>query len=842
MAKTDNMDMDIIVQASGIETTIAQFTQLTNTIANTTAQIAKLSTRVSTLMRGFSKLSQVNKKSDFSSRISSASSIVKSRNNRLNVGDLADWETGRVANTTYTFFNENSAKNIRNATREVSKTTKEVKKLDNSTKKATKSANNLYNRFKRFVSITAIVSRLEHVFNLVVKSSGEWIESLNLFSVTFGDNYEESLDWALEFADTLGVANQEIVKMTGLFKQLSTSIGLTDEMGDSLSQTLTQLGYDLGSFFNVDFKSTFERLQSGIFSGQIRTLRNFGIDISQESLDTLLETNEALRQFGVTSMQLSQSQKVLLRTIVVLQASYNAFGDLGRSIDTLQNRTRVLQASFSNLRLAIGDALSETVRDIVGNLNAVVQVMTSVIRLVIPIQEEVNYPLGDNIFTEISDDAEAANESIGLLSFDKFQVLSSGENENLSITEALTAELQKQQEIYDKINESLTRTDTEVQAIKDSILAWVFPNTTFEELQDRLEGVTDQGKRFDIILGELNPTLQAFINFGRNLITIGGEILKILANISPSVIKITSGILKAVSGIADLLDKLGLLEPILVFIISLKLASRINNLFTSVTRLGTSLVSGLGNGLRNVASAFTQSNGAIFKYGQSIQTVTNQTENLIKSTQRLNLANSKSVKSFSKASKSTQTHKISMEELGNVIGNVFSAITSVAFAVTSVISNWNNMSDTAKTLTIVVAVLTATVAMLAFAAYAATYQWDKAISVAAGVISTGAMVITAISGFENGGIPAKSELFYMNENGVPEALVNTGGTKTNVINIDQLSEGMRRGFVEAIYETGLNKNGNVTIKVDGNINNSAFARAIFPALKVESQRRGGNQL
>ena len=63
-----------------------------------------------------------------------------------------------------------------------------------------------------------------------------------------------------------------------------------------------------------------------------------------------------------------------------------------------------------------------------------------------------------------------------------------------------------------------------------------------------------------------------------------------------------------------------------------------------------------------------------------------------------------------------------------------------------------------------------------------------------------------------------------------------------IFNIDQLSEGMRRGFVEVIYETGLNKNGNITIKVDGNINNSAFARAIFPALKVESQRRGGNQL
>ena len=97
--------------------------------------------------------------------------------------------------------------------------------------------------------------------------------------------------------------------------------------------------------------------------------------------------------------------------------------------------------------------------------------------------------------------------------------------------------------------------------------------------------------------------------------------------------------------------------------------------------------------------------------------------------------------------------------------------------------------------------------------------------------------------YANGGIPEKSELFYMNENGVPEALVNTGGSQTNVINIDQLSEGMRRGFVQAIYDTGLIDAMETRLVVDGSsVNDNAFARAIFPALKTESRRRGGNQL
>nr|DAK86200.1 MAG TPA: Protein AB21 bisporus, tetrahelical bundle, toxin-like.5A [Caudoviricetes sp.] len=100
-----------------------------------------------------------------------------------------------------------------------------------------------------------------------------------------------------------------------------------------------------------------------------------------------------------------------------------------------------------------------------------------------------------------------------------------------------------------------------------------------------------------------------------------------------------------------------------------------------------------------------------------------------------------------------------------------------------------------------------------------------------------------VKGYATGGIPEKSELFVMNENGIPEALVNTGGSQTNVINGPQLAQLTKQGFVEAIYETGLIDAMQNRIIIEGNnVNDNAFARAIFPALKTESRRRGGNQL
>lgn len=117
--------------------------------------------------------------------------------------------------------------------------------------------------------IVGTVRKLSQALFSAVEESGAFVENLNLFGVTFGENYQETLDWALDFADNLGVASNEIVRFTGLFKQLSDSIGIAADMGTEMSQVLTQLGYDLASFYNISTESAFEKLQAGIFSGKV---------------------------------------------------------------------------------------------------------------------------------------------------------------------------------------------------------------------------------------------------------------------------------------------------------------------------------------------------------------------------------------------------------------------------------------------------------------------------------------------------------------------------------------------------------------------------------------------
>lgn len=684
---------------------------------------------------------------------------------------------------------------FKTATIEVNDYNKSLQKTDKNTNKLSKSSNTLFTRLWRLTRSIVIARALGNLVSQIVQESGSWIENLNLFAVTFGESeYREVLDWATDFADKFGVANNEIVEMLGLFKQLSTSFGITEEQGTQLSQTLAQLAYDLSSFYNIDVSTAEQKLQSGIFSGEIRPLRDLGIDVSEASVNNLLSLNEQLRQFNVNMTDLTQSQKVIARTLVALQASTNAFGDFARSIDTLQNRIRIFEASVENLRLAVGDLLSEYARNLFAYAISITQVITEVIRLIKPLQEELTYDIGNTVFTEISDQVEEASNSINQLPFDKWQSLTSGDNEQVSITEALNQLLQEQIEKYDTISSQFDGIDEEVQNIKNSLLGWAFPNTTIDALRESLKGVTDQNERFNIVLNSLNPVLQSTINIFKAIGTFLGEWWKVVKQIAPAILEIATALIQIIEPIVTALAESESLYFVLGLLIGLKFVSTIGNWVKSVEPL---------------VKVFNKLTTTLSKKGGVLDSLTG----------------------FFSSNK------------GIALG-----LGSLAFGLVTFISNLDKLGATSKMLIPIIAALAAAITGVAVARAAAAagiaapaMAGITAAALAAGITLAAGTAIGLATGFENGGIPEKSELFYMNERGVPEALVNTGGSQTNVINIDQLSEGMRRGFVQAIQDTGLNKQRDVNVSLSPN-SDSSFARALFPALKQESRRRGGNQL
>ena len=261
-------------------------------------------------------------------------------------------------------------------------------------------------------------------------------------------------------------------------------------------------------------------------------------------------------------------------------------------------------------------------------------------------------------------------------------------------------------------------------------------------------------------------TLQSILqSIGDTLSTLWGGIIKPILTSGA-----TSFILEVVAAIVQFLDKAGLLQTTLIAIAGIWTVEKITGIISSLSKLGgvfTSLITKIQNYNLQCALAKTKT--------QILQ----------------------------------QTWK-----------SLAVAGVAVAVSVSSIISNWEDMSSKQKGWVIAIAAITGAVAALAFAVYAALHQWAKAISVAAGVITTGATVATAVAAFADGGIMEQSKSFsgagtmyaLAGESGAE--VVATGSAGTGVLNVDQFADAMVSALVR--YGAARDTGSGTTIVLDGN--------------------------
>ena len=341
----------------------------------------------------------------------------------------------------------------------------------------------------KMTSVIMIARRLAQFVTSAVNESAKYIESLNLFAVSFGESYKEQIDWALGISKAYGLANEEVIKFAGTFRELATSLGVVGQTADTVTKIVTNLGYDLSALFNTSVETAMEKIQSGVFSGNVRPLRSFGIDISQNQIDALFETNEALASLGVNARNLSQADKVIARLIITLNSGRDSFGTMAREINNLQSQFRIFQGSVENLKLALGDALEPMVRGILVFVNAAIIALTDLIRILVPLQTTDETPKAITNITEGAEEAEDAINNLQgkLAGFDKFNVLQSSgsENSNLAVTEELNRLLEEQARLYEEdlsnAMAQMTNEATELAAkIKDVVLYLaIFSGTSF---------------------------------------------------------------------------------------------------------------------------------------------------------------------------------------------------------------------------------------------------------------------------------------------------------------------------------------------------------------------------
>jgi phage-related tail protein len=240
------------------------------------------------------------------------------------------------------------------------------------------------------------------------KMAMDAVESENLFDVSMGNMAESARQWSNDVSKSLGLNAYEVRKSVGTFNVMFSSMGQTEDAALKMSEGLTQLSYDMASFYNLKPEEAFDKLKSGI-SGEAEPLKALGILINDTTVEQYAlangiakttvnmaqskkaaidvekaqrEYNKAVKEHGQNSIEarekkaqlelqeqnyqktlkgskvaLTDTEKVQARYALIMDRTKTAQGDLARTMDSPTNKIRIQTEQIKQQAIELGTKL-----------------------------------------------------------------------------------------------------------------------------------------------------------------------------------------------------------------------------------------------------------------------------------------------------------------------------------------------------------------------------------------------------------------------------------------------------------------------------------------------------
>ena len=253
--------------------------------------------------------------------------------------------------------------------------------------------------------VTAAVVAAKKVGSVIggwIKESNDYVENLNLFTVSMGQYANEAQNYAEIVGDAMGIDPSKWMRYQGVFMTLATGFGVAGDRAAVMSRNLTQLSYDISSFYNKSFEESMNAIRSG-FSGEIEPVRNLGYDLSQAKLQAIALENGITKAFSA----MTQAEKSQLRYIALMTQVTQVQGDMARTLSAPANQLRVLSASATQAARALGNIF-------IPMLNKILPYATAVMKVVRMLADRIANLFGFEIqevdYSGISGAAESASD------------------------------------------------------------------------------------------------------------------------------------------------------------------------------------------------------------------------------------------------------------------------------------------------------------------------------------------------------------------------------------------------------------------------------------------------
>ena len=253
------------------------------------------------------------------------------------------------------------------------------------------------------VAFLAIKRGISAIGSFITKAS-DYIENLNLFTVAMGEYATEAKEYAEQVAEIMGIDPGEWMRNQGLFQTLITGFGVAGDSASLMSQNLTQLAYDLSSFYNIDVETAMQKLKSGM-AGELEPLRAIGYDLSQAKL----EATAAALGIDKSVSSMTQAEKSMLRYYAIMTQVTTSHGDMAKTLEQPANQLRILKAQLEMLGREIGNVFMPLLQTVLPYLIAATKVLREIVSAIATL---VGYVAPDDITEGLTSGTESAQESL----------------------------------------------------------------------------------------------------------------------------------------------------------------------------------------------------------------------------------------------------------------------------------------------------------------------------------------------------------------------------------------------------------------------------------------------
>ena len=476
-------------------------------------------------------------------------------------------------------------------TNSIKKTGTEAGKTANKTKKASDSFKSFTDNMARSISKTrTLVGALKStaaVFADLWKESNDYIETMNLFNITMGSGADAAIKYAEKVQSVMGIDIGEWAKNQGTFKALTAGFGVATDKANVMSQQLTQLTYDLASFYNTSTETAFDKLSSAM-AGQVKGLREFGIDTTVASLQQYALS----KGINASVSAMSQGEKALLRYNLILEKAQQigATGDMARTLTTPANALRILNSQLTVMKRELGNIVSVLVTQFIPWVQAGVQLIAEWAR---SIAKAFGFNAKDFDFSKnannMSDSFGVAEENLEgvqdkakklkkqLMGFDELNILSNPDSSSSSDSSSNSSSVSGMDvgtydflgkvdtKKMDEIKEKLKNILTTVGLIGSGFLAWKFSKGLINGVK-WLQSIKPKNFSwgFSILgatlfladLNKLRKYIKDFVNNGASFQNVTGILSSFAGAIGDIMITLGSikigGALKVVQGIGEI--------------------------------------------------------------------------------------------------------------------------------------------------------------------------------------------------------------------------------------------------------------------------------------------------